>query len=380
MLIKQSALLLLFPAGLWAAGVVGRRGRWLRQGVLLPVLTLLMVGPWLRHNWITSSARTGGVEPLPGKGIPTPFDGKPLLVLRLRRALGVVLLVVGLAGLVLWWLQRHRPPAVEGGADDPWSWRWLLINLVAAWLLTSLSPNKSDRYITPLLPTLLLLLARGWWQWGLVLRRRASWAAPVALISGLLACLPAGIAVQLDRFEDRPRGPLEALVQAAGGGDPAQSARTLIVVPSTSDLNQHNVSYYGRRHGGQLVGRQMGSSRDDVGPTLKAAQWVVLAEGDQGSVRKSARRLDEAVRTSGVFRQVGAFERPKGGSYSLWTRRSDQTEGVGFAARFPALAAGLAAGPAGLEPVFAAVARSTCSMVISATARRCAVMRNSSWR
>ena len=58
-LIKQSALLLLVPAGLWAAGVaVRRRGRWLRQGVLLPVLTLLMIGPWLRHNWITSLGGT----------------------------------------------------------------------------------------------------------------------------------------------------------------------------------------------------------------------------------------------------------------------------------------------------------------------------------
>ena len=359
-LIKQSALLLLVPAGLWAVGVaVGRRGRWLRQGVLLPVLTLLMIGPWLRHNWITSLGGTNRAvfESAAREGDPNPFSMESLsFYLRLLpEQLGVVLLVVGLAGLVLWWLQRHRSAADEGGADDPWSWRWLVINLVAAWLLTSLSPNKSDRYITPLLPTLLLLLARGWWQWGRLLRQRASWAAPVALISGLLACLPAGMAFQLDRFEDRPRGPLEALVQAAGGGDPAQSARTLIVVPSTSDLNQHNVSYYGRRHGGQLVGRQMGSSRDDVGPTLRAAQWVVLAEGGQGSVRKSARRLDEAVRTSGVFRQVGAFERPKGGSYSLWTRRSDRPEGVGFAARFPALAAGLAAGPAGLEPVFAAV-------------------------
>ena len=50
--------------------------------------------------------------------------------------------------------------------DSGWSWRWLLINLVAAWVLTTLSPNKGDRYIAPLLPSLLLLLARGWWQWG----------------------------------------------------------------------------------------------------------------------------------------------------------------------------------------------------------------------
>ena len=58
------------------------------------------------------------------------------------------------------------------------------------------------------------------------------------------------------------------------------------MVPSTPDLNQHNVSYYGRRNGGQLVGRQLGGSPDHIEPALRHATWVLLAEGKQGSVRK----------------------------------------------------------------------------------------------
>jgi hypothetical protein len=50
---------------------------------------------------------------------------------------------------MLWWLHRHDP-----SADPAWSWRWLVINLLAAWILTTLSPNKGDRYIAPLLPML----------------------------------------------------------------------------------------------------------------------------------------------------------------------------------------------------------------------------------
>jgi hypothetical protein len=130
----------------------------------------------------------------------------------------------------------------------------------------------------------------------------------------------------------------------------------LIVVPSTSDLNQHNVSFYGRRHGGQTVGRQLGVSPQDTEPVLARAEWVVLAEGDQGSVRKAAMQLDQAVRSSGVFEQVHEFARPRGGSYSLWRRRATHPiEGPSFAQRFPELAAGLAAGPVGLDPVFAVV-------------------------
>ena len=63
-----------------------------------------------------------------------------------------------------------------------------------------------------------------------------------------------------------------------------------------------------------------------------------------------------AVRSSGVFELVQQFERPKGGSYSLWRRRAmHPIAGPSFAQRFPDLAAGLAAGPVGLDPVFAVV-------------------------
>ena len=82
----------------------------------------------------------------------------------------------------------------------------------------------------------------------------------------------------------------------------------------------------------------------------------MLAEGNQGSVRKAARRLDQAVRSSGVFELVHQFERPRGGSYSLWRRGATHpVAGPSFAERFPDLAAGLAAGPVGLDQVFAVV-------------------------
>ena len=355
-LVKQSALLALAPAGLWAAWIaLRRRGVWRRQALVLPLLGSAMVLPWLRHNWITSLGGTNRAvfESAAREGDPglLSLEGWLWYPRLLPEQLGLVLLVVGVSGLVLWWVQRSRT-----SGDDGWCWSWLVINLLAAWLLTSLSPNKGDRYIAPLLPALLLLLSRGWWQWGLWLRQwRPRWTSPLLGI-GLLACVPAGWSHQWERLQDRPRGPLQALVQAAGGADPAAELRTVIVVPSTPDLNQHNVSFYGRRGGGRLVGRQLGGSRRDRAPVLARAEWVVLSEGDQGSVRKAARKLDRAVRSSGVFEQVQRFPRPKGGSYSLWRRRSDRPASLGFAAAFPALAAGLAAGPSGLDPVFSAVA------------------------
>jgi hypothetical protein len=357
LLVKQSAFLVLTPAGLWTLGLVlRRRGRWVRQAMLLPLTAAALLGPWLRHNWITSLGGTNRAvfESAAREGDPGVLSWASWLWYPrlLPEQLGVVLLAVGCSGLMLWWLHRH-----DSSADRGWSWRWLVINLLGAWILTTLSPNKGDRYIAPLLPMLVLLLARGWWQWGLWWQQQGlRWMRPL-LAAGVLACCPAGFSTQLERLGDRPRGPLQALVDAAGGADASLPSRTLIVVPSTPDLNQHNVSYYGRRNGGHLVGRQLGGSDADRNPVLERAEWVVLAEGDQGSVRKAARRLDRAVRRSGVFEQVEQFQRPKGGSYSLWRRRVDQPVlGPSFAERFPRMALGLAQGPEGLDPVFSAVA------------------------
>ena len=59
---------------------------------------------------------------------------------------------------------------------------------------------------------------------------------------------------------------------------------------------------------------------------------------------------------SGVFVRVETFPRPQGGTYSLWRRDANSVEPVLFQERFPALAAGLSQGPAGLDAVFSSIA------------------------
>ena len=367
-LVKQSALLVLVPVLAFVALQALRRGGGRRLQLLAGAgLILAGVVPWLQHNWITTLGGTNRavLESAAREGDPGPLslEGWLWYPRLLPEQLGSVLLVVGLAGLVLLCWQWYRGASATASGrfgDDPMAWRWLLISLLAGWVFTCLSPNKDDRYIAPLLPALLILLARGWWQWGLWCQQRwpqsRPWLPPLLLASGLVASAEAGAVAQIARLGEANQGPLEAIVQRAGGGKAGGLPTTLIVVPSTADLNQHNVSYYGRRGGGQLVGRQLGSSRQDVDPVLSQAQWVLLAEGDQGSVRKSARKLDRAVRTSGVFQQVEQFPRSGGDSYSLWQRRPDRPAEAGFAQQFPALASGLSQGPKGLEPLFAAVA------------------------
>ncbi|MGB1197037.1 MAG: phospholipid carrier-dependent glycosyltransferase [Synechococcus sp.] len=367
LLVKQSALLVLIPACAWVLVVALRSGvrRQAQLALGLAVVTLSLL-PWLRHNWITTLGGTNRavIESAAREGDPgvltlAGWFWYPRLI---PDQIGWVLLVIGGSGLLLLLQQRRSglvaPP--RDGSDRAQAWSWLLGMLLLGWLFTNLSPNKDSRYIAPLLPPLLLLLSRGWLQWGLWLRRRwpvqARWLPGLALAAGGLAAATPAWMQQSARLQNRHQGPLAAIVRRAGGGVPGAEPSTLIVVPSTPDLNQHNVSYYGRRNGGQLVGRQLGGSRAHVQPVLDYAELVLLAEGDQGSVRKAARRLDRAVRDSGVFTRVDTFPRPDGGSYSLWRRRADVPASPGFDQRFPALASALERGPSGLDPIFRSVA------------------------
>jgi hypothetical protein len=362
LLVKQSALLILIPVLLLVVASVcrGRRvvtRRWqLLMGLGLVCAALL---PWLRHNWITTLGGTNRavIESAALEGDPgvLSLEGWLWYVRLLPDQIAWGLLVLGGSGVILWYWQRRT---LNG--DERLAWRWLILSLVAGWIFTHLSPNKDDRYIAPLLPMLLIVLTRGIWQWGFWVKQRwparSSWLPGLALLLGGCNMVSNGWSTQTTRLSQSHQGPLDAIVRRAGGVDPRSQPVTLIVVPSTPDLNQHNVSYYGRREGGRLVGRQLGSSKSDVKPVLEQAQWVLLAEGRQGSVRGSAEKLDRAVRMSGVFVRVETFPRPQGGTYSLWHRDSNSVKPVLFQERFPALAAGLSQGPTGLDAVFSSIA------------------------
>ena len=168
--------------------------------------------------------------------------------------------------------------------------------------------------------------------------------------------LPNAWRSQITLLRNSHSGPLAEIVNVAGGADSNNPPATLIVIPSTPDLNQHNVSYFGRMNGGRLVGRQLGNSQSDIEPLLKQAELILLAKGDQGSVKTTASALDKAVRSSGIFTQVQVFQRQPEGNYSLWQRKSQAAPRIDFADLFPDLAVSLSEGPTGLTAVFDSVA------------------------
>lgn len=355
LLVKQSALLVLALPALWSFGQAqgAPRRRWQAWAALAVVLALLL--PWLHHNWISTLGGTeravissGAAEGDPGSLDPRSLLWYPRLW---GQQLGAATLVAGLAGLALVaWQQRGR-------WRQPWpaGWAWLLGVTLAAWLCTSLSPNKDARYIAPVLPLLVLLLTRGWWELGSwIARWRGRRWAGSALALGLLSA--GGIAAQASSSALERRSPsnvvavMQSLRQRVG-----QAPTTLLIAASSPDLNEHTLTLLGRQQGGQIVVRRLGRTPGQQQLALEQGQWWLLASGDQGTNRRSARALSQAVRRDGRYELVQRWPWSKQRQLELWRRKPSAASPSGFDQRFIALARALEQGPGALEAVFSAI-------------------------
>lgn len=385
LLVKQSALLLVALPSLWAAaGGLRRRERRL-QVLLALVVVLALLLPWLHHNWITTLGGTNRavVESAASEGDPPMLSAASLFwyVRLLPEQLGLTLLLPGLIGLALSLAGQLRPdlrwldtagaalqpapmppqgrgpdPAPAARADTirlPSGWGWLLGCAAAGWLATTLSPNKDARYIAPVLPLLLMVLAAGWWHLGRWLRARLGPRSSAALLgTGLLAVGGSSASAALSGLRPGEPNPLPALI-ARLRSEVADAPTTLLVVPGSPSLNEQNVTTYGRMQGGRIEGRRLGRRRSEHPLVLERAEWLLLASGDQGTNRPGSRELSLRVRTDGRFEPVGRWPWSEGRQVELWRRRRQAAPR--FDADFIRLARGLEHGPEGLAAVFARI-------------------------
>ncbi|MEB3334027.1 MAG: glycosyltransferase family 39 protein [Cyanobacteriota bacterium] len=354
LLVKQSALLVLAGPLLWVAcrGLWDRRRR--PQVLLGGILVFALVLPWLQHNWITTLGGTNRavLESAAAEGDPPALSWASLSWYgrRLPAQLGVVLpLPLFPVCLALGWRAHGRmrwriPPG----------WAWLLVCVLSGWLCTTLSPNKDARYITPVLPLLVIVLARAWWGLGCWLQAR--WGSSVAwlsLLAGLAGATGQAILVaspEIDRGEPAPVAQLTGRLRQLVGDTPI----TLLVVPGNPELNEQTVTTFGRLAGGRIEGRRLGRARREHNLVLERSRWILLATGDQGTNRPFSKELSHRVRADGRFERVEAWPWSEGREVELWKRRS--TAGIKpFDGDFVQLARGMERGPAGLVPLFARI-------------------------
>ena len=379
LLVKQSALLMLAGPCLWAIGLSLRRPRRLPQLLAGLAVVLALLLPWLHHNWITTLGGTNRavVESAAQEGDPAVISLASLLWYpRLwLRQLGSALLLpaCGIAALSFWrnrrhWLGQPRPwlrglPALPTPRLPlpPADWGWVVGCALSGWLVTSLSPNKDPRYIVPLLPLLTLLVARGWWQIGLELRRRVHEPSRSRLLAAGLLSLGLGTAATDTVLRQR-----QALQHQAPSPAPEAMAElrrrvgeqpvTLLVVPGSPDLNEQTLTTYGRLNGGQIVARRLGRDRREHPLVLKRSDWILLATGDQGTTRPISRELSHRIRQDGRFQRVSHWPWNEGREVELWQRRPEPAfRSQPFDGEFIALARSMESGPKGVRQLFARI-------------------------
>ncbi len=368
LLIKQSSLLVIIPSLLFVFILSFRRDRKYRfQLICLLIINLFAFLPWFYHNWIMilSGTYRAVFESAAIEGDPSILDFESILWYfpYLDNQFGSIILFFGLSGLIFIFLTYIRSFKYPFKLDklfnkNNYKWIWIYFNLIACWTFTTFIPNKDERYIACTIPSISLLLALGFSKWSDWLEYYFTFKFNLLFLIPPLSFL---FSDSLNKFNtlENPQNkyrPVKEIISIVKSDKFSDEKETIIVVPSTPEVNQHNVSYIGRMKGGNILGRQLGQSLLHIKPVLENSNWIILAEGDQGSVPGNSLALDKSIRDSNLFNKVKQFPRKNEGSYSLWRRSSRSLKPNEFHTRFIDLANGMEKGPLGLKLIFDEIA------------------------
>ncbi|WP_413677611.1 hypothetical protein [Prochlorococcus sp. MIT 0916] len=364
LLIKQSSLLVIIPSLLFIFILSLKRDKQFRLQLLcLLIINLLMILPWFYHNWIMilSGTYRAVFESAAKEGDPSIFGFKSVLWYFpfLDNQFGRVTFLSGLSGMILALLSYIRSfrtsiKLVDIFNKNNYKWTWIYFNLITCWTFTTFIPNKDERYIACTIPLIILLLALGLSNWSDWLNTFLKFKHYYLLLIPPISFLFSNSFNKFNTLDNNSNiyYPVRDIISIVKSDQTFDEKETVIVVPSTPEINQHNVSYFGKMQDGNILGRQLGQSLLHIEPVLKYSNWVVLAEGDQGSVSSNSIVLDNAIRDSSLFMMVREFPREKEGSYSLWKRRTISLKQNEFHNRFIELANGMERGPLGIKLIF----------------------------
>ncbi len=364
LLIKQSSLLVIIPSLLFIVILSFNRDKKFRlQLAIFFLINILAILPWLHHNWILTLSGTyrAVFESAAIEGDPYILGFKSIFWYfpYLDNQFGSIIFLSGLSGIIFSFLSylrsfRAPPRLVDIFNNNNYKWSWIYFNLIACWTFTTFIPNKDERYIACTIPLITLLISLGLTKWSDWLDTYFKLKSYFLLLIPPLSFLFSDSAnrfYNLDKIQSKYY-PVKEIISIVRSHQTSDEKQTVIVVPSTPDINQHNVSYFGRLQGGNILGRQLGQSLLHIEPVLKYSNWIILADGDQGSVSSNSLALDKSIRDSSLFIKVREFPREKEGSYSLWKRNSSSLRKIEFHNRFIELANGMAQGPLGIKLIF----------------------------
>lgn len=348
---KQTALLFLFVPLVW----VGVESLWQRawgrlaQLVLAMALTFAVCYPWYRANWllILTASKRATIDSAIVENDPSllSLDAWTYYLKALPVMVSLPLLVVPLIGFLLFWRRSRVSSQWQGETDyaakskdyrqqvylaSRRSLLWLLGFWLGGYLLSSLNLNKDDRYVVPYLPTLGIVLAYGmtllpqrwaglkWGALGLAVALMGFSLSPLAakavnFAPNLVARHPADVSSNFPHAE---------VAAEVARTDPYLRS-TIGVLPSTAEVNQHNINYYGVLQNFQVHGRQVGTETSQIERDQHSLSWFLTKSGSQGSLRQPEAQMlmSQAIEQSPEFKLQKSWPLPAGDTLKLFRLR-----------------------------------------------------------
>lgn len=310
LLTKQTALFFLFIPLLWITATLLKRRQWQRflQLAIALLLSIAVIFPWARTNWLLmlTSGKRATVDSAIAEGDPslTSLDAWTYYFKLLPAHLSWPLLIIPIIGLLFYIIkhyslsgnQQHHPFSDFAKLDLNWiSLKWLAVFGLGGYLISSLNINKDFRYTLPLLPVLAIILAYFLTlfpqRWG----RKIRWfTVSLGILLMIFNLSPIGSYPVRQVMRTLNPGnehhvylgnpwPHEQVIAEIIQAQPNLKAN-LGVLPSTPEINQHNLNYYGSLQDSQVYARQVGTNKNNVLQDVRSMSWFVTKTGQQGSV------------------------------------------------------------------------------------------------
>lgn len=319
-LVKHTAVLFLFTPLIWLGIATIRQHAWVKLTQLVGslLLSVIIFGPWAKTNWLLmlTAGKRATIDSAIAEGDPglNTLDAWIYYWNKLPDQVSWPLLLFPLVGLILYIIKHLKlqktikihPPISSLQSPNFHSLTWLAVFWGGAYLISSLNINKDARYVLPYLPVLSIFLAYclTLWprRWGRLIR---FYAVGLAMILMFLNIWPIGgnLGSVLTQFlspaaqyqaklgkEWHHQEVISEIIQTA-----PYLRSTLGVLPSTPEINQHNLNYFGALENFQVYGRQVGTKLEQVPQDVRSLSWFVTKTGEQGSIRKRIKKAQAAI-------------------------------------------------------------------------------------
>ena len=356
LLLKQPFLFFLFFPLVFATITCCWQRHWskIAQLLLMSVAAIIVFYPWYRTNWLVifTSGKRATIDSAILEGDPPlntlqawTFYGEVAPYL-----LSVFLLLVSLFGLVYLLLKyRQKAPLKFKKALKFWQryfyqrkypekstlivTYWLIIFVFGGYLLSSLNVNKDARYILPLVPVLTLLISAFIYSYqGQQKNIFRIGVLTIAFCLMLFNLFPLGgswLTVLLSpKMQHHPYTgepwATPKVIDAAIATNP-YLRMNIGVLPSTNQINQSNISFYGSIPDFQVYGRQVGVREEEVAQDVNALDWFITKTGDQGSIPASQPQTVELVEKGGQFNLLKQWSLPDQSLLKLYQKKELQT-------------------------------------------------------